>query len=118
LLLLISLGETPAAAPDSREGVRSHLALQALLGCALRTGSRRDLVREGWRLITGGGPYAESVEELTPLRLDWIGAVPLAMTAALLLAAPGLATRLARGGWGAHLLDRKSIGLIEREDFG
>jgi predicted ATP-grasp superfamily ATP-dependent carboligase len=118
LLLLISQGETPAAAPDGREGVRSHLALQALLGCALRTGSRRDLVREGWRLITGGGPYAGSVEELTPLRLDWIGAVPLAMTAALLLAAPGLATRLARGGWGAHLLDRKSIGLIEREDFG
>jgi predicted ATP-grasp superfamily ATP-dependent carboligase len=117
LLLRVSQDETPAAAPDSRQGVRSHLALQALLGCALRTGSRRDLLGEGWRLMTGGGPYAGSAEELTPLRLDWIGVVPLAMTATLLLAAPRLATRLARGGWGAHLLDRKSIGLIEREDF-
>jgi biotin carboxylase len=32
LLLQVSLGETPAAAPDSREGVRTHLAMQALLG--------------------------------------------------------------------------------------
>jgi len=43
--------------------------------------------------------------------------VPLAMTAILLLLAPKLAIRLARGGWGAHLLDLRSIGLIAREDF-
>jgi hypothetical protein len=67
--------------------------------------------------LTGGEPYADSIEELTPARLDWISAVPLAMTATLLLIAPRLAIRLARGGWGAHLLDLRSIGLIESEDF-
>jgi predicted ATP-grasp superfamily ATP-dependent carboligase len=117
LLLRISRGETPAAADESRDGVRTHLAMQALLGCALRGGTRRDLIREGWHRLIGGGPYAGSTEELTPVRLDWFSAVPLAMTAIFLLAAPKLAKRLARGGWGAHLLDLRSVRLIEREDF-
>jgi predicted ATP-grasp superfamily ATP-dependent carboligase len=117
LLLLISQGEAPAALPESRAGVRTHLAMQALLGCGSRGGTRRDIMRECWRLLTGAGLYADSAEELTPVRLDWISAVPLAMTAILLLLAPKLAIRLARGGWGAHLLDLRSIGLIESEDF-
>jgi hypothetical protein len=49
--------------------------------------------------------------------LDWLAAVPLAMTAALLLASPALAMSLARGGFGAHLLDLSSIRTIEAEDF-
>jgi predicted ATP-grasp superfamily ATP-dependent carboligase len=118
MLLRLSLGETPAALPDGRAGVRTHLAMQALLGCAMRGGRRRDLLREGWRLLTGSGPYAGSTEELTPLRLDWPGAVPLAMLAIVLLAAPRRAPALVRRGWGAHLLDVAGIRLIEREDFG
>jgi hypothetical protein len=39
------------------------------------------------------------------------------MTAMLLLASPKLAIKLARGGFGAHLLDLGSIRLIERDDF-
>ena len=102
---------------ESREGVRTHLAMQALLGSAARGGTRRDILRECWNLLTGGGPYAGSTEELTPVRLDWISAVPLAMIALLLLAAPRLAATLATSGWGAHLLDVRSIKLIERENF-
>jgi hypothetical protein len=117
LLLQISQGETPAALPESRAGVRTHLAMQALLGCALRGGTRRDIIGEGWGLSVGREPYAESTEELTPMRLDWISAIPLAMTATALLVTPKLAVTLARRGWGAHLLDLNSIRLIEREDF-
>jgi predicted ATP-grasp superfamily ATP-dependent carboligase len=117
LLLAVSRDETPVAAPGSREGVRTHLAMQALLGCAARFGSRRNLVRECWRLLTGGGPYADSTEELTPVRLDWLSFVPLAMTAIALLIAPKLSSTLARKGWGAHLLDIRSIRLIESENF-
>lgn len=112
-LLRVSLGEEPEVLPDGRERVLTHLAMQALLGLASRGGSRRDLLAEGWRLIDHGGPYAASVEELTPLRHDWLGAVPLGMTIALLLASPAAATRLARGGFGEHLLDLKSIREIE-----
>src|ERR1700730_13406446 len=117
LLLQVSQGETPAVAGESREGVRTHLAMQALLGCASRGGTRRDIVRVCWRLKTGGGPYADSAEELTPAPLRWISAVPLAMIAIFLLLAPKLAVTLARGGWGGHLLDLGSIRRIEREDF-
>jgi predicted ATP-grasp superfamily ATP-dependent carboligase len=117
LLLQVSLGDVPAAARESREGVRTHLAMQALLGCAARGGLRRDLIRECWRLAAGRGPYAGSLEELTPVRLDWISAFPLAMIAILLLASPKLALKLARGGWRAHLLDLESIRRIESEGF-
>jgi predicted ATP-grasp superfamily ATP-dependent carboligase len=117
LLLKISLGETPAAAGESRADVRTHLAMQALLGCAARGGTRRDLVSECWKLVTASGPYAGSAEELTPVRLDWVSAVPLAMIVILLLAAPRQAGTLARAGWGAHLLDLESVRRIESEDF-
>jgi predicted ATP-grasp superfamily ATP-dependent carboligase len=117
LLLEISQGDTPAVAGDSRAGVRTHLAMQALLGCASRGGTRRDMIKECWRLLTGVEPYADSTEELTPVRLDWISAVPLAMTAVSLLIAPKLAGTLARRGWGAHLLDAATIRLIESEGF-
>jgi predicted ATP-grasp superfamily ATP-dependent carboligase len=118
LLLGISRGETSAVAGEGRVGVQTHLAMQALLGCASRGGARRDILREGWRMLTGSGLYAESVEELTPVRLDWLSALPLAMTAMLLLVAPKWAKILARSGWGSHLLDLGSIRLIENENFG
>ena len=113
----VSQGETPAPLPESRDGVRTHLAMQALLGCASRGGTRRDILRECWRLLRGAGPMPAAREELTPVRLDWISAVPLAMTVVFLLASPKFAVKLARGGFGAHLLDLKSIRMIERKGF-
>jgi predicted ATP-grasp superfamily ATP-dependent carboligase len=117
LLLRVSLGKTPEPAPDSREDVWTHLAMQALLGCAMRDGTRREIFRE-WICVTARcGPYAGSIEELTPVRSDWISAVPLAMTALALLADPKLAGALSKKGWGAHLLGIDSIRLIESENF-
>ena len=117
LLLQVSRGETPAVLPESRTGVHTHLAMQALLGLASRGGTRRDLLRECWRLGRRRGPYAGSGEEMTPVRTDRLSAVPLAMTAALLVARPKSAIALARGGFGAHLLSPESIRLIESETF-
>jgi predicted ATP-grasp superfamily ATP-dependent carboligase len=117
LLLAVSLGETAKPSPSSRDGVRTHLAMQALLGCAAGGGNRRDLVREAWRLATGSGAYADSIEELTPLRRDWLSLVPLAMLTIALLAKPKLAATMAKKGWGAHLLDLASIRAIERANF-
>jgi hypothetical protein len=118
LLLRLSLGETPAALPPSREGVLTHLAMQALLGTASRGATRRDIVRECAHLAAASGAYAGSREELTPVGLDRFSAVPLAITVGLLLASPTSAIKLARGGFGAHLLDLGSIRVIESEGFG
>jgi predicted ATP-grasp superfamily ATP-dependent carboligase len=117
LLLRVSIGDIPAPSLSSRDGVRTHLAMQALLGCALQGGGRRDIARQCWQLATGSGAYAESIEELTPLRLDWVSLVPLAATAAALLFRPAFATTLARKGWGAHLLGLKSISTIASDAF-
>jgi len=46
-----------------------------------------------------------------------LSVVPLTMTVALLLAQPRAANKLARGGFGAHLLSRESIRQIESETF-
>ena len=117
LLLLVSWGETPAPRPESRTGVRTHLAMQALLGVASRGGSRRDLLRECFRLARGRKPYDGSQEEMTPVGTDWLSAVPLGLTAGLLLARPSAASKLAHGGFGAHLLSRESIRKIESKEF-
>ena len=114
-LLRVSLDETPGVMPDSREGVRTHQGMQALLGCALDGGNRGDLLRICLDLLMRRGAYAGSAEELTPVRLDWISVVPLAMTTLILLAAPGFADRLVARGWGAHLLGAGSIAIIENE---
>jgi hypothetical protein len=113
MLVKVSLGESPEAVPDGRAGTRTHLGMQVLLGHALRGESRVELLAEMWRLLTRGGAYEGSVEELTPVRLDWPSAVPLMATALSLLASPRLAHALTRRGWGAHLLTPGSIRLIE-----
>jgi predicted ATP-grasp superfamily ATP-dependent carboligase len=117
LLLQVSRGEAPAALPESRAGVRTHLAMQALLGVAARGGTRREVLREGRRLWRGREPYAGSREEMTPVKTDWLSAVPVAATAALLVAQPRSALHLARGGFGAHFLSRESIRAIEATAF-
>lgn len=114
-LLRISIGETPQPLPDGREGVTTHQAMQVLLGCALGGGGRRGIARACFRLFARTGIYAGSTEELTPVGLDHVSALPLVMTALLLLASPKLARTLATRGWGAHLLTRRSIAQIEKE---
>src|SRR5882757_238162 len=118
MLLGLSLAETPVALAESREGVLTHLAMQALLGAASRGGTRFDIIRECAQLAAVSGPYAGSSEELTPVGLDWFSGVPLVVTISILLASPAFAIKLARGGFGAHLLDLGSIRVIEGEGFG
>jgi predicted ATP-grasp superfamily ATP-dependent carboligase len=113
LLIDVSRGTAPPPAAHSRAGIRTHLAMQALLGCAMRSGSRRDVLRELWLLVSRGGPYAGSREELTPLRLDWFSIVPLLMTMLFLLVNPRLAHELPKRGWGMHLLSPQTIRMIE-----
>ncbi len=109
ILLQVSIGESVPAPGAVPEGVRTHLAMQALLGAADRNGSRLAVLREALCLMAGRGIYADSQEELTPVRFDWPSAVPLVATVAMLLAMPSAAGRVAKTGWGSHLLVPESI---------
>jgi predicted ATP-grasp superfamily ATP-dependent carboligase len=112
LLLQVTRGASPEPLAPGRPGVRTHLALQALLGCAIRTRSRIELLRECRRLRTRTGIYEGSQEELTPLDVDWPSVIPTLFAAAWLLIRPRAAERMASGGWGTHLLSPESIRLI------
>jgi predicted ATP-grasp superfamily ATP-dependent carboligase len=113
LLVRVSLGEQPPEAPASRAGVRTHLAIQALFGCALRGCSRRSLIRECFKLLLHRGVYAASQEELTPMRWDWPSIIPAIVAAAWLLKNPRHAPVILRRAWGAHLLDLDSLRMIK-----
>jgi biotin carboxylase len=115
LLVRVSLDEDPDGIAHVAIPTRTHLAMQALLGVALRANSRRELIRHLGLLAKGRGPYAGSSEELTPVRLDWMSVVPLAITALLLLINPRLAHDLPGRGFGAHLVDARALRIIEQE---
>lgn len=112
LLLKVSLGAVPDVLPAGRAGVRSHQAMQVLLGIGLRGGARHDMMRTCFDMARRRGPFADSTEELTPWRDDIRSAVPPAITATALFVAPRLAAPLARRGFGAHLLDDAAIVLL------
>lgn len=115
LLVRISLGESPPEAPPSRTGVRTRLSLQALLGAALRSNSRIEIIREISRFMTASGEYQGSVEELTPVRLDWMSALPCAATGLAVLAYPRTSRILPSLGWGAGLLTAETIRTVRDE---
>jgi predicted ATP-grasp superfamily ATP-dependent carboligase len=108
-LVAVSCGEHPPEAPPCRAGVRTRLAMQAILGTAHRARSRVAVIRQIIALARGSGIYEGSREELTPLSLDWLGILPLTATAASVLLRPALADTLQKRGWGAGLLTCKAI---------
>ncbi|MPZ40352.1 MAG: hypothetical protein GEU95_20300 [Rhizobiales bacterium] len=118
VLLQVSRGETITTVPDSTTGVRTHIAMQALLGCAAHEASRLSVVREAWRLLVKHDPYARSREELTPVTIDWMSFVPPTITALWLLVTPAAAHYLPKKGWGAQLLTPQSIRTIKTMNVG
>ena len=114
-LLDVSRGLSPPELLPSRAGVRTRLSLQALLGKALQTRSRWEIVKEICRFMTSSGIYEGSKEEFTPVKIDWMAFFPVAFTAFAVLSHPGSARILPALGWGAGLLTSESIRIIREE---
>lgn len=114
LLVRVSMGEQPGEIVRGEPGVRTHLSLQALLGCAQRSGSRRALIAECWHLLSARGGYRESQEELTPWRYDKLSVIPVVLAAVILLIRPSASHDLPRRGWGRHLLTPDAIRFAEQ----
>ncbi len=111
-LLGVTLETDPERLSAAPDGVATHLSLQVLLGAALGSRSRRAVLSEAWQLIRGSGPYAQSSEELTPVRGDLRAALPVLGAAVALIANPVAAGGLATRGWGRHLLTPKALKFI------
>ncbi|HET9138354.1 hypothetical protein [Actinophytocola sp.] len=94
-LLAVSRGDRPVPAPPGRTGVRTHMALMAVLRHGELGHRRRDVAAELWNVLTGRGRYAGSTEELLPARWDPPAALPLLVVSAMLLVNPRLWLRIA-----------------------
>jgi hypothetical protein len=103
-LLAVSTGERINALPPGRSGVRTHQLLLAVLGAAQHGGGRSGIARELAAALTHRGPYAGSVEELTPLGGDPLAAIPVAAAALATLAYPASWRLFTEGAVSAYAL--------------
>jgi predicted ATP-grasp superfamily ATP-dependent carboligase len=111
-LLRISLGETPPAQPDGREGVLTRLGLMGLLDAARWRNRRRDVLRELGLLAFSSGRYRGSREELVPLLTDPWCAIPCGVVLARLLRAPEAVARFSETTVAAYSLTPEAIRLL------
>jgi predicted ATP-grasp superfamily ATP-dependent carboligase len=108
-LLLVSLGETPPAQLEGREGVITRLGLMGLLDAASRRGRRSDVLWELALLASNAGRYRGAIEELVPLATDPLCIVPLAIVLGRLLSSPTSGSRLSRHAVDAYSLTPAAI---------
>jgi predicted ATP-grasp superfamily ATP-dependent carboligase len=102
--LRLSYGEEIGPLPLARIGVRTHMVLMAVVRHAELGRGRRAVLRELTQAVTRRGWYAESQEELLPIRSDPAGALLLGAVSFCLLVAPQLWQPLAGTGTPAHAL--------------
>jgi predicted ATP-grasp superfamily ATP-dependent carboligase len=114
LTVRVALGEIEASDVTrcGRPGRRSHSLLAILLGIAEQSGSRREVLRTIAQDIRGCGLFAESQEDLTPLRLDPPSLIPLAVVTGQLLLHPGEAKHLSAGTVNAYSLTAAAVETI------
>ena len=77
------------------------------------TSADRVLLRECWLLLTNRGAYRASREELTPVRWDWLSAVPLIVAVLWLLVRPAAAYSLPKRDGAPICLPRKVFARFE-----
>ena len=86
--LAVARGSRPSPAPQSRDGVKTHQLLLAVLGSAQRGDGRGALLRELGTAWRHSGAYRGSAEELTPARRDPLGILPVALASLATLVRP------------------------------
>ncbi len=94
IFVQLAAGELVAAERLATGEARTHLLLMALLSAAAVRKKRVDIVSELLRAMVGRGFYANSREELLPVRIDFRCLIPLVYALVRLLWKPGLAAAL------------------------
>ena len=102
IALMIMHGEHPAPQPSGRAGVHTHQLVRAELRAAQQ--GRRAIIRELAQAMTHTGPYANSIEELTPARGDIGALVPVILIAVATLLSPRAARFFANASVDAYAI--------------
>jgi hypothetical protein len=93
-------------------GIRSHSLLAILLGIAGHGASRLEVLRTIIDDMRGRGVFAESREDLTPLRVDLPSLIPLCVVSSQLLLDPRAAHHISTGAINAYSLSTATVETI------
>jgi len=96
-MLDVACGNTPAPPAEATTGVATHQLLLAVLGAAQERHGRRAVARELLAAWRRAGPYAVSVEELTPAAHDALALVPLALASFATIVRPATSSWFSSG---------------------
>jgi predicted ATP-grasp superfamily ATP-dependent carboligase len=109
VLLQVGLDKSISVPVTSREGVRTHSWLMALLAHAQAGLNRRHLLRELMTAALGEGLYKESQDEITRLGEDPLSLIPAAYITARLLINPSRAAALIQSAVANYALNATTI---------
>jgi predicted ATP-grasp superfamily ATP-dependent carboligase len=113
LLVRVSLDKPVPPVPPGKAGVRTHSVLMALLAAAQEGQSRRKLVAELARAVSGRGLYAGSQDEITRPAEDALCLLPSAFVAGRLLVNPCAARRIVRQTVDNYALSEATVSIIK-----
>jgi biotin carboxylase len=94
VMVCVSKGE-PIEWTDTKDGIRSHILVSALLAGAIKHPSRWAVLREIMSAMRRVGRYADSREEVASIGRDFLSVLPTVFVAIRLLAGPGGAQSIA-----------------------
>jgi hypothetical protein len=114
LTVRVALGEEGASGTprSGQPGIRSHSLMALLLGGADHGASRREVLHIIGEDLRGRGIFAQSREDLTPIRSDPLGLIPLSVVTGQLLLRPGVAHHIATGAVNAYSLTAATVQTI------
>jgi hypothetical protein len=112
LQVRLTRGEPVAGPVTGRPGVRTHGTLALLLGAAARGDGRRALVHQLGSSLRHTGLYADSSEQLTPVRRDPPSLIPLTTVFGRLLASPHTASQIAAHAVGSYSIAPAAIATV------
>jgi predicted ATP-grasp superfamily ATP-dependent carboligase len=112
VMVRVSQGET-VKWTDTKDGIRSHILLSALLAVAIENPSRWAVLREIVLAVRRGGHYADSREEVASIGKDFLSFLPTAVVAVRLLARPRAAQSIAARAIRNYALSEYAANAIE-----
>jgi carbamoylphosphate synthase large subunit len=112
LTVRVALGEVGDDMRRGQSGIRSHSLLAILLGIADHGASRLEVLRTIVEDMRGRGVFAESKEDLTPLRVDLPSLIPLCVVSSQLLLDPRAAHHISTHAINAYSLSTATVETI------
>ena len=115
IMVRLSLGEEMPLFKAKREGVSTRMLMMAVLGVSERGGNRLSIGEKMLAVLRQKDAYANTVEELTPFKIDFLSIIPLLVVMAQLLLNPKKGKRIASGAVENYSLSLDGIRLIEQK---